>query len=96
MNPVKRIEVVLPQGAITDVVKDLDALGLSGYTLIRDVLGRGERGLRAGIDLGAFQYQLLLIACAATQVDAIVQAVRPYLKRFGGMCLVSDAAWVIH
>jgi nitrogen regulatory protein PII len=96
MKPVKRVEVVLQQDAIKDVVAQLDALGVSGYTLVRDVLGRGERGLRAGIDLGTFQYHLLLIACDAAQVDPIVQLMRPYLKRFGGMCLVADAGWVIH
>jgi len=85
----------LQQDAITDVVKALDVLGLSGYTLIRDVLGRGERGLRAGIDLGVFQYHYLLVVCDEAQVDPVVETVRPYLTRFGGMCLVSDARWVI-
>jgi nitrogen regulatory protein PII len=96
MIPVKRIELVMQQDAVKDVVTQLDALGVSGYTLVRDVLGRGERGLRAGIDLGAFQYNLVIVSCSAEQVDPIVQLMRPYLKRFGGMCLVSDAAWVIH
>lgn len=95
MKSVKRIEMVLQQDIIEDVAKQLDALGISGYTVIRDVLGRGERGLRAGIGLGVFQYHMMVLACDADQVGPVVELLRPYLKRFGGMCLVSDAQWVI-
>ena len=45
---------------------------------------------------GAFDNTLLLIACAADEVERVVEAVRPVLARRGGMCLVSDAAWVRH
>ncbi len=94
-KPVKRIEMVLNQDVIEEIAQKLDALGVSGYTMIREVLGRGERGLRSGVGLGVFQYHLLLLACEDAQVEPITEMVRPYLKRFGGMCLVSDAQWVI-
>jgi nitrogen regulatory protein PII len=90
-RPAKRIEIVLLQDALADVTAQLDALGISGYSIIGDVLGRGERGLRAGIGLGVFQYQYLLIACDQAKVEPIVTAVGPFLKRYGGLCLVSDA-----
>jgi nitrogen regulatory protein PII len=95
MKAVKRIEMVLQQDVIEEMAKALDALGISGYTVVRDVLGRGERGLRAGIGLGVFQYHMMVLACEPEQVPSVVAAVRPYLKRFGGMCLVSDAQWVL-
>jgi len=88
---VKRIEIVLLQDALADVTARLDSLGVSGYSIIGEVLGRGERGLRAGIGLGVFQYQYLLIACDAAQVEPIMATVGPFLKRYGGLCLVSDA-----
>ncbi len=94
-KPVKRIEMVLHQDVCEEIAKKLDALGASGYTMIREVLGRGERGLRSGISLGMFQYHYLLLACEDVQVEPITEMVRPYLKRFGGMCLISDAQWVI-
>lgn len=95
-RPVKRIEMVLHQDIIEELTKKLDALGASGYTLIQDVLGRGERGLRSGVGLGAFQYSYLLLVCEEAQVEPIIEMAQPYLKRFGGLCLVSDAQWVIH
>jgi hypothetical protein len=37
-----------------------------------------------------------MIACTETQARQIVETVRPILKRLGGICLVSDAMWVLH
>lgn len=95
-RPVKRIEMVLQQDIVGEIAEKLDALGVSGYTMIEDVRGRGERGLRSGIGLGVFQYHFMLIVCEEPQVAAITDMARPYLKRYGGMCLVTDAQWVIH
>lgn len=94
-QPVKRIEIILLQNAMAEVTAKLDALGMGGYSIIENILGRGERGLRAGIGLGVFQYQYLLIACEEAQVQPIVETVNPYLKRFGGLCLISEARQII-
>ncbi len=95
-KPMKRIEMVLQQDVFGEIADKLDALGISGYTMIEDVRGRGERGLRSGIGLGVFQYHYLLIVCEEGQVGPITEMARPYLKRYGGMCLVSAVEWVIH
>ena len=43
-----------------------------------------------------FQNSYILTACTEEQLEKVVAAVRPVLKRVGGMCLVSDALWVLH
>lgn len=96
MKPVKRIEIVLPKGQVEQVVAALDEGWSSGYTVIRDVLGRGERGLRSGGDLGVSDHHYILVACSDGQAPQIIETVRPILERYGGVCLVSDAQWVIH
>ncbi|MCX7938246.1 MAG: hypothetical protein N2545_02245 [Thermoflexales bacterium] len=70
---------------------------MTGYTIIRDVIGKGERGIRRGDELsGVFKNSYLLTTCEPEQLPAIVEAVRPILKQRGGVCLVSDAMWVKH
>lgn len=96
MKPVKRIEIVLPKKQVEQVVAALDEGGSSGYTVIRDVLGRGERGLRSGSDLGVSDHHYILVACSEDEAGQIIETVRPILRRHGGVCLVSDAQWVIH
>lgn len=97
MRPVKKIEIITDSLETEAVVKLLDGMGVSGYTIIRDVTGKGERGLRDGQDLtSVFKNSYIIIACTDEQATGIVEGIRPILKRFGGVCLVSDVLWIIH
>jgi nitrogen regulatory protein PII len=97
MTPVKRIDIVADSLGVPPLLRELDRLGVSGYTVIRDAVGRGERGVRAGDELtGALKNSYVLIACKPEEVEGILAAVRPVLERAGGIALVSDALWVVH
>ena len=97
MQPIKRVEIVTDALQIPEVLGMLEKLGIGGYTLVRDVLGKGERGIQRGDELtDVFKNSLLIIACEPDQALALVEAVRPILKKRGGICLVSDAQWVVH
>lgn len=91
----RRIEMVLPSNQIDEVSKKMDALGIAGYTVIKDVVGRGQRGMHHDAGLLAFQYSYLLLACDEAKVGAVAAVARPYLKLYGGLCLVSDARLLI-
>ena len=97
MEAVKRIEIIIDTREMREVCRTLEALGVSGYSVIRDVTGRGDRGVQSGDELtDVFKNSLLLTACPEESVPEIVAAIRPLLRRHGGICLVSDAQWVIH
>jgi len=97
MQIVKRIEIVTDALEMKAVREVLEAHGISGYTIIKDVIGKGERGVQFGDELtDVFKNSYLLTTCPPEQVDEIVEAIRPLLKKRGGVCLISDAQWVIH
>lgn len=97
MMPVKKIEIIVDELEMPNVLKLLDAAGVSGYTVIKDATGKGDRGLREGDDLtGVFANSYVMTACPAEKLDLIVESVRPILKQRGGVCLVSDAQWIVH
>lgn len=97
MQNVKRVEIITDALEMREVTRVLDAQGVSGYTVIPNVVGKGERGAQSGDDLtGVFQNSLVITACSPERVEALVESIRPILKRRGGVCLVSDAQWVIH
>lgn len=97
MQPVKRIEIVCGARGVPAVCAALEAAGLSGWTVVPDVHGKGERGLQSGDELtDVFSNSLVLTTCPASDLDRVVAAIRPLLARHGGVCLVSDAQWVIH
>mgnify|MGYP001271711202 CR=1 FL=1 len=97
MMPVKRVEIIIDELELPIVLKLLDDAGMSGYTVIKDATGKGDRGLRSGGDLTrVFANSYVLTACPEDKLDLIVETLRPILKQRGGVCLVSDAQWIIH
>ena len=97
MKPVKRIEIIIDSLDLKPCLKELEDMGVSGYTVIRDVIGNGDRGSRSGDMLNdTMKNSYILIACDASQVGMITEKLRPKLKKFGGICLISDAQWLLH
>lgn len=57
----------------------------------------GERGLRSGDALTqVLTNHYLVTTCPAEHLQEVVEAIRPILRKCGGVCLVSDASWVLH
>jgi PII-like signaling protein len=97
MQAVHRIEIVVDAPNSERVIDLLAKEGIRGYTLIRGVSGSGERGKRMGDEItGVSNNNYILTTCPPDRLEAVVAALRPFLKRVGGMCLVSDAKWVLH
>lgn len=95
MKPVKRIEIVIEEIELENIILELDRIGVVGYTIVPRASGRGERGVRYESVQGLGNV-LMTIACDDRQAAQVIDAIRPILKRYGGICLVSDAMWVIH
>lgn len=95
MKPVKRIEIVIEEIELENVISELDHIGVVGYTIVPRAGGRGERGVRSESVQGLGNV-LMTIACDEPQAARVIGVIRPILKRYGGICLVSDAMWVIH
>jgi nitrogen regulatory protein PII len=95
MRPVKRIEIVSESHGLREIRRWLDLHGVAGYTVIRDVTGRGERGVQSGDELSdVFTNAYLITTCPAADLARLVEGLRPLLRKHGGVCLVSDAHWV--
>jgi len=95
MKPVKRIEIVIEEIELENVISELDRIGVVGYTIVPRATGRGERGVRYESVQGLGNV-LMTIACDELQASRVIEVIRPILKRYGGVCLVSDAMWVVH
>lgn len=98
MKTCKRIEIVIEKSMVPGLTALIKHHGLDGYTLVPDVRGSGDRGMRRADELsGESSNCLVLIACDdQALVDALLEGVRPLLVRAGGICLVSDAQWLRH
>lgn len=98
MRDCKRIEIVLEKTQSEPLVRALQDAGVRGYTLIPNAGGSGDRGYRRADDVTDTDENCVFIVAADTDelMRTIIEAVRPIIRRFGGMCLVSDAQWLLH
>ena len=97
MIPIKRIEIVIGERHSKQVTETLQAQGLDGWTVVRNVLGAGSRGPQLSDEVtGVSSNHWILVACPADRVEGLLEPLRSLLKRFGGVCLISDAHWLRH
>ncbi len=92
MIKVKKVEIIANCMDVRTVIKEMEQVGINGYSVIRGVSGRGKHGKtheESHIDSMTSCY--IMAACPEAQAEALIVAVTPLLKRFGGICLVSDA-----
>lgn len=97
MQSLKRIEIIVDAPEVPSLLKALNAIGVTGYTIFHDLTGSGERGDRRNDEPGGGSgNSCILLAVEPGKIDALVEVVRPILRRRGGVCLMSDAQWLIH
>ena len=97
MEQVKKVEIITNTLEIEKVLGILDKVGVSGYTVIRDVTGKGDRGkIIDDLETEALTNGYVMSVCTQEQQYKLVDAIRPLLKKYGGVCLVSEAQWIVH
>ena len=96
MRDCSRIEIIIERAFAERLCDALDDAGAAGYTVIPRASGRGDRGIRRGDDPSGTLTNcvILVISEGEDQTEALVNAVRPLIKRFGGVCVVSAARWI--
>ena len=95
MKKVHRLEIVIDAPHSDRALKLLASHGLTGYSLFRGVVGSGKRGSQYSDDItGVSNNHYILTTCSPDNLDAVSEALRPLLRRVGGICLVSDALWL--
>ncbi|MBF8275520.1 MAG: nitrogen regulatory protein [Candidatus Brocadiaceae bacterium] len=91
MNHACKVEIVTDAIKLDSIVKLLDEVGVSGYSVIKDVIGKGTRGIRGDDGLTElFKNNYIMIVCNEKEMNTIVEAVCPIIHKFGGICIVSD------
>ncbi len=97
MKTVLRVEIVVDCVKLNDIIELILSSGAEGYTVIPQVHGAGSRGIRSGDELtGAFTNVMILVACTEPVWESMATKLRPVLKRYGGLCLVSEAKSLLH
>lgn len=97
MHSVKRLEIIASSLQLESLLKQLKTAEVPGYSVIRNVVGRGH-DIEVSTDSDFASTTLsniyILSFCTEAQVDHVLFQIQPILKRYGGVCYVSDAVKV--
>ncbi len=87
----KRFEIVIGTEQLNQLIELLERSGIRGYTVIKDAGGLGTRGIRNPDDvLLTDENAVIIFACKEDQAQKVLDELRPAMKGFGGMCLISN------
>jgi nitrogen regulatory protein PII len=94
---IKKVEIIVNSLELQKVLKILDNIGVSGYTIIEDVTGKGYRG-RVIDDLEghALTNGYVMTICTEEEEHQIAESMRPIIKKYGGVCIVADVKSIVH
>lgn len=97
MQEVKKVEIIISSLELNEVIDILDTVRVSGYTILKNVSGKGDRGDSFN-DLGReFSNSYIMTVCTnEKQLNILIDEVLPLLKKIGGICLITDSKTVIH
>lgn len=94
---VKRVEIIISSLELKTVLAHFEDIGVTGYSIIRNVIGKGDRGsVSEEEELGLLGNDYVLVICDAEKAALIQAMLLPILERYGGVCLISEAEWLIH
>jgi nitrogen regulatory protein PII len=97
MDARKRLEIIVTNPEAKPVLQLLDKHGIKHYSMIRDVSGRGDRGIQDGKGLSETFINVMIVCYITTEAfEAVKESLRTELSRHGGVAVVSDVNWLKH
>lgn len=91
LHPKKRVEIVVEAARAPAVIEAIDEAGAKGYTVVPNVSGRGNKGVRDEAHLSDVFKNVLIIVVAAEAIAArVVERTQALLEDYAGIVVVSD------
>ncbi|NBC00474.1 MAG: P-II family nitrogen regulator [Bacteroidetes bacterium] len=92
LHPLKKIEIIVKGKRERFVQELLDRSGVSGYTIHRNVAGRGASGFHEGHLLFNDEASLVMFFAVSDQskIQAIINGLSPLFESSSGVMFVSD------
>ncbi len=88
----KKVEIIVKGEHLDFVIDLLERAGVSGYTIIHNVSGKGSHGFHEGHLLFNEEDTLVMVISVMPQekVEAVVEGITPFLNKHSGVVFVSD------
>ena len=91
-NPLKKLEIII-EGEHQQFATDLlDRAGVTGYTIVNNLSGKGRHGFHEGHLMFNEEAVLIMIIVAVPEelVDPILEGFAPFFNKHTGVVFISD------
>ena len=94
LYPVRKVEIIVQGDRLKTLETVLDELGVTGYTIVRDVAGKGHHGVHGGrlIFNERDSYAMLVTVLSSDKFEALAQRIKPLLEDSSGVLFVSEVS----
>ena len=97
MQDIKKVEIIIDTFHIQDALNILEQVKVSGYAVIQNTSGKGDRGFSCSdLDCDFTSSYIMTVCTNEKQLNTLIELIKPLLQKVGGVCLLTDAKWVIH
>lgn len=97
MQDVKKVEMIINSLYLEKALAILDSIRVSGYTVIEDTSGKGDRGVSCSdLDCDFSSHYIMTVCTNEQQLNTLLEKFTPLLRKVGGICFVVDAKWISH
>ncbi|MDZ4052769.1 MAG: hypothetical protein U1E24_05815 [Phenylobacterium sp.] len=87
----KRLEIIVEVARSRAVIEMVEKAGARGYTMVPQVSGKGNRGVRGEAQLSDVFRNVLIIVIAAEDIATrIIDQSQALLENYAGIVVVSD------
>jgi nitrogen regulatory protein PII len=87
----KKVEIVVEAARAKAIVDMIEKAGAKGFTVVPEVSGTGNRGVRDDAHLSDVFRNVMIVVIAAEEIALrIVERSQPLLENYAGIVVVSD------
>ncbi len=92
LHEMKKMEIVISGDRLSYLEEEIDQAGITGYTLIRDISGKGHGGFHGGRLIYNEQdsYVMILAVAPWEKLEKVIQSMKPLLEDNSGVMFISD------
>ncbi len=95
MEPIKRLELIIPALSVKLMVEKMESLGISNYSILQHVTGKSDGNDKEGdMPVDVLVSSMVIVYVKLDKLEALLNIIRPFLNTYSGNCIVSDA-WII-
>jgi nitrogen regulatory protein PII len=92
LHQMKKMEIVLRGDRLAYLEEEIDQAGITGYTIVRDISGKGHGGFHGGrlIYNEKDSYVMILAVAPWEKLEKVIQSMKPLLEEDSGVMFISD------